>query len=52
MGNGSLSHGNQKSGAMLFFRTAIYAILIIAAIYFLIPLLIMIFTIHGGLHTS
>ncbi len=44
MGNYSLSQGNHKSVAMIFFRTAIYVILIITAIYFLIPLLIMIFT--------
>lgn len=44
MGNSPVSHGNGKSAAMIFFRAAIYVILIITAIYFLIPLLIMIFT--------
>ncbi len=34
----------QKTPAMIFFKAAIYAILIVAAIYFLIPLIIMIFT--------
>lgn len=44
MGNSSVSRGNGKSAAVIFFRAAIYVILIITAIYFLIPLLIMIFT--------
>ena len=34
----------QKTPSMIFFKAAIYAILIIAAIYFLIPLIITIFT--------
>jgi len=34
----------QKTPSMVFFKAAIYAILIVAAIYFLIPLIIMIFT--------
>ncbi len=44
MSNDTLIGGSQKIGAMLFFRVAIYAILIVAAMYFLIPLLIMVFT--------
>jgi len=38
------SNDYQKTPFMLFFRVAVYAVLIIAAIYFLIPLVIMIFT--------
>jgi glucose/mannose transport system permease protein len=34
----------QKTPAMLFFRAAVYAVLIMAAIYFLIPLVIMVLT--------
>jgi len=37
-------NGYQKTPGMIFFKAAIYAVLIIAAIYFLIPLVIMIFT--------
>jgi len=34
----------QKSPSMLFFKAAVYVVLIICAIYFLIPLIIMVFT--------
>jgi glucose/mannose transport system permease protein len=44
MNNENFTNGYQKTPGMIFFRAAIYAILIIAAIYFLIPLIIMIFT--------
>lgn len=36
--------GVRTSGGALFFRAGIYAILIVAAIYYLIPLIVMIFT--------
>jgi glucose/mannose transport system permease protein len=42
--NSNLTNGYQKTPSMIFFRAAIYTVLIIAAIYFLIPIVIMIFT--------
>ncbi|MCP4673728.1 MAG: carbohydrate ABC transporter permease, partial [Desulfobacula sp.] len=44
MNNENFTNGYQKTPGMIFLRAAIYAILIIAVIYFLIPLIIMIFT--------
>lgn len=44
MNNSSQILGYQKTPAMIFFRACIYSILIVAAIYFLVPLVIMIFT--------
>jgi len=44
MSNEKIISSYQKTPAMIFFKAAIYAILIVAAIYFLIPLIIMIFT--------
>jgi len=39
-----VTNNYQKTPAMLFFRAAVYAVLIMAAIYFLIPLVIMVLT--------
>jgi glucose/mannose transport system permease protein len=39
-----LQHGPGKTPAEIFFRVCIYSILIVAAIYYLIPLIIMVFT--------
>ncbi len=44
MNNSSSRPGYQKTPAMIFFRACIYTVLIVAAIYFLVPLVIMIFT--------
>ncbi len=44
MNNSSSQTGYQKTPAMIFFRACIYTVLILAAIYFLVPLVIMIFT--------
>jgi len=44
MSSNSIPMNHSKSNAMLFIRIPIYGILIVAAIYFLIPLIIMIFT--------
>ncbi len=44
MHSNKLNNGYQKTPAMIFFRAGLYAILVIAATYFLIPLIIMIFT--------
>lgn len=44
MSNPASGTGYQKTPAMIFFRAGIYTILILAAIYFLVPLVIMIFT--------
>ena len=44
MSSDPVIQGYQKTPAMIFFRAAIYAVLVVAAIYFLVPLVIMIFT--------
>jgi glucose/mannose transport system permease protein len=42
--NNEVINSYQKTPSMLFFKAAIYVVLIICAIYFLIPLIIMVFT--------
>lgn len=44
MSNDYTTSGYQKTPTMIFFKAAIYAALIVAAIYFLIPIIIMVFT--------